>query len=268
MTETVSVCIPAYNAAKFLKQTIESVLGQTYSNIQLIVVDNASTDETREIVRTFKDDRITYVRNPKTLPAHANWTVATSFATGEWTKLLCADDVLDPECLEKSLIMASENPTAGVVAGGRDVINARGQVVLSLRKQPNVQSLDHQDLVEAVIATGTNPIGESLCLMWKSELTTQVGPFSSRWKYFIDLDYWLRLARHSEIRVGDWKAGSFRISNTSWTASIGLGSVREANEFFSQHESFQEVSRFRTIQAVLTASARSVARETISRVRS
>lgn len=268
MTETVSICIPAYNAAKFLEETIKSVLGQTYSNIQLIVVDNASTDETGEIVRSFEDDRITYVRNPKTLPAHANWTAATAIATGEWTKLLCADDVLDPECIEKSLMLSSANPTAGVVAGGRDVINARGQKVLSLRKQPDVRSLDHQSLVEAVISTGTNPIGESLCLMWKSELTSQVGPFSSRWKYFIDLDYWLRLARHSEIKIGDWKAGSFRISSTSWTASIGLGSVREANEFFHQHESFQKVSRFHTVRAVVTASARSVARETITRVRS
>lgn len=66
----------------------------------------------------------------------------------------------------------------------------------------------------------------------EKSLTEIVGPFSRHWKYFIDLDYWLRLSRLSEIYYTTEVIGSFRVSPSSWTKSIGFGSIREAREFF------------------------------------
>lgn len=73
MTDLVSICIPAYNNEKDIKGTLESLLEQTYKNIEIVVVDDASTDSTAAIVESIKDDRIHLYRNEKNLGMAGNW---------------------------------------------------------------------------------------------------------------------------------------------------------------------------------------------------
>jgi GT2 family glycosyltransferase len=101
----VSICIPTYNGSAFLHKCLESALGQTQPDVEVVVVDDASTDETPAIVADYarRDPRIRLYRNPVNLGLSKNRTQCVDLARGEWIKFLFQDDYLEPECLQKML---------------------------------------------------------------------------------------------------------------------------------------------------------------------
>lgn len=262
MTPYFSICIPAYNAGNFLEATLNSVLCQSFKNFEIIILDNASTDDTQLLLSQYQDHRIRILQNREIVPAYENWTRALQEARGTWVKLLCADDLLKPNALQQIHDDLLGNDEVLIHAGPRDVIDELGQVVKSSKARfESGEILEAKDLVVEILKMGSNPLGEPVCLTWHSSLTDKAGPFSSQWKYFIDLDYWLRLAQFSKIYYTTETIGSFRVSPTSWTSSIGLGSWREARAFFQDRDEFVSYSRIMKIRAVLTAGLRTIVRQ-------
>src|SRR5690242_1647265 len=104
----VSVCVPCYNGAHFIGATIESVLSQTFEDFELIIVDDHSTDETVEIVQAFTDSRIRFSRNRENLGMGANWNHVLSLGLGKYVKLLCEDDLIHDECLERQVSLLED----------------------------------------------------------------------------------------------------------------------------------------------------------------
>ena len=96
----VSVCIPAYNYAHYLGDAIESVLQQNFDDWELVVCDNASSDNTTELVASYDDPRIIYHRYKITVPPSYSFNRCYEAASGEYVLTLCADDMLAPDTLE------------------------------------------------------------------------------------------------------------------------------------------------------------------------
>lgn len=96
----ISVCIPTYNGAKYIAQTIESILNQTFTDFEIIVSDDGSSDKTLEIVGSFNDPRIVRIDRLSKVGAEANWNNAVANASASLVKLVCQDDLLYPQCLE------------------------------------------------------------------------------------------------------------------------------------------------------------------------
>lgn len=262
MSPFFSICIPAYNAGRFLPATIESVLSQSFRDFEIVIVDNASTDNTALLISTYLDDRIRVVTNSVTVPAHENWTRTIGLAKGEWTKIVCADDLLKSNALQVIYNDLTRHPGVSVHAGVRDVIDESGILVKSAKaRYSNGALLDLTDLVNGILHTGGNPLGEPICLTWSSSLSGQVGPFSEKWKYFIDLDYWLRLSKRSPIYYSSEVVGSFRVSSGSWTSSIGFGTFNEAQRFFFSHDEFKSRSMHVKYRAITKAGLRTLARQ-------
>lgn len=109
MKDLVSVIMPSYNTAEFIKETIESVLHQTYQNFEIIIVDDCSTDNTDEVVSSIKDERIKYLKNEKNSGAAISRNRALREAKGEWIAFLDSDDVWLPEKLEKQISFMKKN---------------------------------------------------------------------------------------------------------------------------------------------------------------
>jgi glycosyltransferase involved in cell wall biosynthesis len=105
----VSIIMPSYNTAQYIKNSIDSVLAQTYKNWELLIVDDCSTDNTDEIVAQFNDSRITYVKNEKNSGAAVSRNRALAQAKGKWIAFLDSDDLWAPEKLEKQLKFMVEN---------------------------------------------------------------------------------------------------------------------------------------------------------------
>ena len=119
MAPLVSVLTPVYNGEAFIGECIESVLGQTYRDWEYVIVDNASTDRTAEIVGKYAaaEPRIRLERNERLVPVIENHNIAAGHmsVSAAWCKFVSADDVLFPECLERMLAVAAEYPSVGVV---------------------------------------------------------------------------------------------------------------------------------------------------------
>lgn len=119
----VSVVTPVYNGATYLRECIDSVLGQTYQNWEYVILDNASTDDTPDIVREYaaREPRIRHLRNDTLLPQIQNWNVAMAGIApqSQYCKVIHADDVLMPECLERMVDVAEKYPSVAIVGAYR-----------------------------------------------------------------------------------------------------------------------------------------------------
>lgn len=105
----VSVIMPSWNTGRFIAESIQSVIDQTYTNWELIIVDDCSTDNTDEIVHSFNDSRIRYLHNKKNSGAAITRNHALQVAKGEWIAFLDSDDLWKPEKLEKQLAFMKKN---------------------------------------------------------------------------------------------------------------------------------------------------------------
>lgn len=109
MSDLVSIIMPSYNTGKFIAESINSVLAQTYTNWELIIVDDCSTDNTDAIVASFNDSRIQYMKNEVNSGAAVSRNKALKIAKGKWIAFLDSDDLWLPEKLEKQIKFMKEN---------------------------------------------------------------------------------------------------------------------------------------------------------------
>ena len=114
-TRAVSVCLPTYNGETFIKEALDSVIGQSYRDFELLVVDDGSTDRTLDIVQSLSDPRIQLHRNPTRLGIPANWNRCLELAAGEFVCVFHQDDVMLPENLERKVQLLSADETVGFV---------------------------------------------------------------------------------------------------------------------------------------------------------
>lgn len=190
---TASVCIPTYNSAKYVRECIESVLAQTYQDIEIVVSDNASTDSTRDIVRSFSDSRIRLHRLERNEGLPFNFNHVVSLARGEYVKLLCSDDILDPTCLEKQIGLLNCHPEVVAVGSGLRFVDESGKMLRIVSWLPRETLLRDVEIVAGTLVYG-NLIGPPSAVLMRRESMAKVGPFRMDYPVVLDVDMWLRLA--------------------------------------------------------------------------
>jgi glycosyltransferase involved in cell wall biosynthesis len=128
-TPLVSVCVPTYNYARFLRNCLDSVLGQTLTDWQLIVCDDCSSDDTVAILEEYAkaDSRITFQRNERRLGMNGNIKKAAESGNGKYLKMLCSDDWLEPRALEILCKFMEENPAVVLATPAEIACNAVGE---------------------------------------------------------------------------------------------------------------------------------------------
>ncbi len=219
----VTVTIPMYNNAKFIRQTIESVLSQTYTNFELLVYDDASTDGSYEIVRSISDPRLKLFRNRKNLGPEGNWNKAVSDVGGTYVKLICGDDILYPQCLERQVDILERHASEGVslVCAQRTIIDADSKALI--KKINLVDEGRHQaeDVIRKLIRMGTNILGEPVCGLYPAAMLGKTRGYSATVPYTIDLDFWMQLLKLGDLYMIADPLCAFRISEESWSSRIG-----------------------------------------------
>ena len=192
MALRVSICVPAYNHGAFIADALESALAQSFADVEVVVSDNRSTDNTRGVVERFlqRDPRVRYELAPKHVTMQANFNRCLQLARGEYVKFLCADDLLEAKCVERMLGALTGNPETKLVACARRAFRgdtAHGRV---LRYARGEVSCAGQAAIRRCFFLG-NLIGEPTAVMFRR--ADARGGFSSRFVQLVDLELWFRL---------------------------------------------------------------------------
>ncbi|KRC61982.1 glycosyl transferase [Agromyces sp. Root81] len=233
MNPLVSIVIPAYNNADYLAETIDSVLAQTYPNLEVIIADHASTDSTRAVMREYEhDERVTLLDTPGGGGALRNWNRVSQAATGEYLKLVCGDDLLDPSIVEKQVAALSSTPGAVLAASARDIVDASSRPVIAGRGLPGL--LGHHTGIEAIRSTvrhGTNVFGEPGCVLMRRDALEAIGWWDSRWPYLIDEATYARVLLQGDFVGVPGSLAGFRISDSQWSVRLARQQSEQAIGF-------------------------------------
>ena len=217
----ISVCIPTYNGAKYIAQTIESILNQTFTDFEIIVSDDGSSDNTLEIVGSFNDPRIVRIDRLSKVGAEAHWNNAVATASASLVKLVCQDDILYPECLEveAQTMSESENQDVSFCFHLRDFVTPNSRKLRSHRiGYSNLQKYSKTEILKKVVRSGGYPIGEPMAVTMRKLSLNSAGKF--RGDYVIDLDMWSKLSDQGSALFIEQHLSAFRISKTSWTSNL------------------------------------------------
>jgi glycosyltransferase involved in cell wall biosynthesis len=191
----VSVCIPACNAEKYIGITINSLLQQTYTNIEIIVVDDGSTDNTKRILENFKDKRFTYFTGPNKGAAAAR-NKAFLLSAGAYIKFMDADDLINTICIEEQLLKIIDQPDCIASAKwGRFYEADFSDFKLSPEKVwKNLPGIDW--IVDSLINSGGNMMQPGIFLLPRN-IIEKAGPWNEGLSLIDDFDYMIRVISHS-----------------------------------------------------------------------
>lgn len=254
----ISVCIPTYRGAAYLRAAIDSVLAQTFTDFELVVIDDNSPDDTAAIVRSYSDARIRYLHNATNLGPEGNWNRCREEARGTYFKLMPQDDLLAPDCLAQQLAAFEQDPDARIalVFGARDVIDDGGKKIMHRAAfGAHARRLGLREIVATCMRKGTNVIGEPGNVLMRRELVERAGTFDATYGYMIDLDYWFRLLRLGDAYYLPQTLSSFRISKGSWSVAIGSRQYQEFRAFAHKYAALPEYGIGRVELARSTAMA-------------
>jgi len=221
---TISVCIPTYRGAIHLDAAIESVLNQDFTDLELIVIDDNSPDNTYEVVSQYQDPRLRYLKNPSNLGPEGNWNRCLTEAKGKYFKLLPQDDILSKDCLSRQIDILERDTEESIalVFCARHIIDANGKIMAKrgYRQRPE-GVIPGIAAIKDSIRWGTNLIGEPGAVTFRRALAEKTGNFDGSISYIIDLDYWFRLLLNGDAYYIASPLSSFRVASGSWSIDIG-----------------------------------------------
>lgn len=239
MNPLVSICIPCYNSASTIEKTIQSVLNQTYTNLEIIISDNASTDQTADVIRKITDSRIKFYVNETNLGLIQNFQIVLSYATGQYVKCLCADDIITPDCIEKQVDAFVQHPNEKIVMVTADkiIINKQGKVLLNKGYPAKEGIYDGMESIRKSFLYGTNLIGEPGCVLFERETAKKTNGFiiEDSLTYVIDFNFYCQLLKHGNLYVIKEPLFSFRVINTSGTAGFKWSQAKMFNGLIDKY---------------------------------
>ncbi len=219
MMPLVSVCIPAYNSAVYIKKTIESILDQNYKNIELVVVDDCSKDDTVEIVKNIEDPRMRLVQNEKNLGMTGNWNKCLTEAKGDYIKLVCADDILYADSIKKELGALLKHPDVTLVMSDTALIDENGVRTGCFKRYPKAGLLEGRKVAKRALIFKSF-FGAPCNTLFPRSSYERAGGFDPKFPYILDFDMWLRMACLGKIYVIHEELNGFRVRNDSNTGNL------------------------------------------------
>jgi len=192
----VSICIPAYNSGKYIGETIDSLLNQSYQNLEIIVVDDGSTDGTCNVLKRIQDQRLIYVTQ-ENKGASAARNAAFRLSSGSFIKFMDADDLLNPACIERQVakLLGKEGSLASA-KWGRFYKDDRSDFRLSPENVwKDLPGIDW--LIESLLPTGANMMQPGIFLAPR-DIVEKAGPWNENLSLIDDFEYMIRLISQCE----------------------------------------------------------------------
>lgn len=232
----VSICIPTYNGAKFLSECLESAIAQTYANVEILIVDDCSSDNSVQIAGGYaeRDGRIKVYVNEENLGLVGNWNRCIENANGEWIKYLFQDDVLYPECVQQ-LMSEARIQNVRFIACDREFIfddaicdemrdrYKKNRSVINEFLGP-ARGASAANYAERVLRRfSNNYVGEPTATLLHRSLIEECGGFNEEFQQVCDVEFWARAASHDGLAYVPAPLAAFRVHGSAMSA-INRGS--------------------------------------------
>ena len=216
---TISVVIPAYNAERTISATIESVRQQTFSDLEIIVIDDGSSDRTLEILKAVNDERLkVYSYQNGGLPTARNRGIAR--AEGQYISFIDADDLWTEDKLEKQLAALQANPQAGVAYSWIIIMLEARNTEEVTTYVPGKKVYFKDNVLSPLLLD--NFVGNGSNILVKKDIIDSVGEFDPSLKSCEDWDYYLRLAAKSHFALVPEHQVIYRKAPGSMTSKVDV----------------------------------------------
>ena len=226
----VSICIPTYNAAKTIHETLVSLLNQTYSDFKIYIVDNASMDDTLAVAESMADPRIQIHRHDVNVGGEGNFNRCIQLAQGEYTAIFHADDIYEPEMVGRQLAFFDHYPEIGAVFTEALLIDESGKVFGSIGFPSEVRYFDglcdfsmlfktllrHSNFLICPSVMARTDVYREGIKAWRGDL----------FKSSADLDVWLRIAQKHRVGLIAKPLMRYRVSSAQYSARVRLQTER------------------------------------------
>ena len=194
----VTVCIPTWNGERYLAETLRSVLAQSYENFECLVVDDASTDHTLDIVDTFKDSRIRRHVNPKQLGIARNYQHCLELACGEYINVFQQDDVMVPDNLERKLAVLDADPSISFVHSSAELLtSSAGSAEVIACYAPTDQVLDGNRMFRELLLTQNHICNPAVVA--RRQMMLDVGGYDAEADYTCDYEIWMKMCVNRRV---------------------------------------------------------------------
>ena len=212
LSPLVSVIICVYNGERYLRLALDSVLAQTYVNIEILIVNDGSRDESQAIIEEYaaRDERIRcFTRVNSGLPASRNFAFAE--ARGEWIAVIDQDDLCYPERLEKQLGVAAKYPSAGLIFCDTDYIDEVGRVTGSHLKSFVLPDgfIPKKTAGNLLLIKGC--FIDSEAWFFRKSVASSIEPLIESLRYACDYEYFIRIGLHYDFAYTSDRLAAWRI---------------------------------------------------------
>lgn len=229
-----TIAIPVYNREDFIRRAVDSALAQGVPDLEVLVVDNCSTDHTWDVLRTYHDSRLRLVKNENNLGLFGNCNRALQLARGKYFRLLCSDDKLPANCLAYEIDMMEQHANIALLSTCGRRVDERGHI---LGMQANHFPPGIYDGASAIIGAlwfqahyALNPFNYPSGILIRRSVALLAGEFDTSMRMSGDVDYFLRILQHGDlavvhttgcdITIHAGQEGSFLVGNISIISEI------------------------------------------------
>ena len=188
MNQKISVIMPVYNAEKYLKESIESILNQTFTDFGFLIVNDGSTDTSLEIIKSYDDKRIRIINNEENMGLTKSLNKAVKQAHGDYIARQDADDISLPNRLELQFEFLEKHPEVALLGTGVYVINENGDEIEKRIMHPNPKKS---------LSKGNRFIHGSV--MFRKSVIDELGAYNETLKYSQDYELWLRISKKYDV---------------------------------------------------------------------
>jgi glycosyltransferase involved in cell wall biosynthesis len=217
----VSVCMSAYNVERFVATALQSVVAQTYSNVEVIFIDNGCTDNTFEAARSVADERVQFVRVMPNMGGYQAMNNAVTLARGEFIAIYHSDDFYEPNILEKEVAFLQAHPDVGAVFCMDHFMDEEGKIFGGNSMPAKFRGRDvlHYAEVFPFLLRHKNTLFCCPTFMVRRAVWDAAGPFDAdRLDIGSDLDMWIRIVRQFPVGILDERLMRYRVTRKQWSA--------------------------------------------------